>query len=97
MTEDCARRLQLSVNARSLRFKVISTATTLGLTLVSLAKVEVSTGNLDLASWAAENARSVQALLRECFSNAPFTREELEWTEERLKDFERACDSLPII
>jgi len=95
MTEHDVTQLQLSVNGRSLRFKAISTATTLGLTLVDLAKVEVSMGNLDWASWAAEHARTVEALLEECFLDAPFTKEELEWAEERLKEFERAFDSLP--
>jgi hypothetical protein len=96
MNEHSAGRLELSVNIRSLRFKAVSTAMTLGLTLVNLAKVEVCTGNLDSASWAAENARIVRDLLQECLLDAPFTKEELEWTDERLKEFEQAFDSLPL-
>jgi len=95
MAELDVRRLELSVNVKSLRFKAISTSMALSLTLVHLAKVEGSIGNRGRASWAAENAKNVQDLLHECLLDAPLNREELSWTEEKLKDLEQAFDSLP--
>jgi hypothetical protein len=93
MTNQNARRLELFVQAKQLRFRMVRTAITLGLTLINLAHVEGSVGNEDRASWAAENARKVHQQVQDCLSTTELSAEEMQWAIENLNQLEQAIGS----
>src|SRR2546422_10592533 len=93
MTGQNARRLELFVQAKQLRFRMVRTAITLGLTLINLARVEGSVGNEDRANWAAENARKVHQQVQDCLSVTELSAEEMQWAIENLNQLEQAIAS----
>ena len=89
---DQTRNLELAVRVKHLRYKMVTTAITLGLTLTNLADIEGSMGNLDRATWAAENAKKVTEQVRECLRDTQLTltKEELQSAQEKLDELEKA-------
>jgi len=90
MTDQDARQLELFVQAKQLRFQMVRTAITLGLTLVNLAQVEASDGNEERATWAAENARKVHEEVQDCLATTELSAEEKQWAFENLNQLEKA-------
>lgn len=90
MTDQNARQLELFVSAKHLRIRMVGTAVALGLTLVNLAKVEGSIGNLERVGWAIEHAKKVHQHLQECLPNTELAKEEMEWAIQNLHELEQA-------
>jgi hypothetical protein len=90
---DQNRRLELFVQAKQLRFRMVRTAITLGLTLTNLAQVEGSVGNEERASWAAEHARKVHQEVQDCLSTTELSADEMQWALENLNQLEQAIGS----
>jgi len=90
MTDQDAGQLELFVQAKQLRFRMVRTAITLGLTLVNLAQVEASVGDEKRATWAAENARKVHDEVQDCLSTTDLSAEEKQWAVEKLHQLDQA-------
>ncbi len=92
MSDQDTRHLELLLNAKHLRFQIVRTALTLGLTLASLAKTEDSIGNLDQAKWASENAKRVYQEVQDCLPNTQLNNEDRQWVQETLQQLQLAID-----
>ena len=90
MPDQSAGQLELFVSAKHLRIRAVGTAITLGLTLVNLAKVEGSIGNVDRAQCATEDARKVHKRLQECLPNTELNGEEMQWAIQNLHELKQA-------
>jgi hypothetical protein len=88
MTDHDAEQLELFVSAKHLRIRMVRTAIALGLTLVNLAKVEGSIGNLDRAGWASDAAKKVHHHLQECLPNTNLGGEDMQWAIQNLHELE---------
>ena len=93
MTDSDAIQLELQIQAKQLRFRMVETAIALGLTLNNLAQVEASMGNDGQASWASENARRVHREVQDCLSTTDFNAEERKWAIKNLSQLELAISA----
>jgi hypothetical protein len=84
VTNQDVARLELLVQAKQLRFRMVRAAITLGLTLINLAEVEASVGNQDRATWATENAKRLHEEVQDCLSTTELSDEERQWAVENL-------------
>jgi len=93
MTDQDAKHLELVVNLKHLRFRMVRAALALGLTLSNLAKVEEAIGNNDRAKWAVDTARKVHQQVQECLPAVELNPEEKQWAAENLNELEQAIAS----
>ena len=89
---DQINRQELLLNAKQLRFKLLRTAITLGVTFVDLAQTEDSIGNLAQATWASRNAKRVYEEVHECLPAVQLTKEDMQWIRKKLDELEQAID-----
>jgi hypothetical protein len=83
---------ELLLNEKQLRFKIVRTAITLGVTFANLAQTEDSIGNLAQARWASDNAKRVCEEVHECLPAVQLSNEEMQLIQEKLNELEQAID-----
>ena len=90
MSDQNSGDFELLVRARYLRFRIVRTAITLGLTFAHLAKTEGLIGNTAQAKQASEKAKDVYKEVQDYLRDTELNKEERQWVQERFKELEKA-------